>query len=139
MRENLLKIPFYGWYARRVGMIGVDREGEATALRGLLKAARARIGDGRQVVIFPEGTRVAPGTKGEYKSGVAALYRTLDIACTPMATNSGEHWPAHGFVRKPGLVVYEFLAPIPPGLSRVEFMNRLESNLEAASTALLGS
>jgi 1-acyl-sn-glycerol-3-phosphate acyltransferase len=138
MRENLFRIPFYGWLARKSGMIGIDREGEAKALRLLLASAKARIAEGRQLVIFPEGTRVAPGTKGEYKPGVAALYRAIGAGCTPMATNSGVHWPAHGFMRRPGTIVYEFLEPIPAGLPREAFMQRLETALETASTALLG-
>jgi 1-acyl-sn-glycerol-3-phosphate acyltransferase len=137
MRDSLLRIPFYGWYVVRAGMIPIDREGHAGALRAMLSLAKARAREGRPIVIFPEGTRTAPGTTGEYKSGVAALYRVLGLACTPMATNSGAHWPAHGFLRRPGLVVYEFLEPIPPGLERGEFMNLLETRLEAASRALL--
>ncbi|HEY2481872.1 MAG TPA: lysophospholipid acyltransferase family protein [Caulobacteraceae bacterium] len=137
MRDSLLKIPFYGWYAVRAGMIPIDREGRAGALRAMLSQAKARAREGRPIVIFPEGTRTAPGTTGEYKPGVAALYRALGLPCTPMATNSGVHWPAHGFLRRPGLVVYEFLEPIPPGLERGEFMRQLEERLETASRALL--
>jgi 1-acyl-sn-glycerol-3-phosphate acyltransferase len=137
MRDSLLKIPFYGWYSVKMGMIPIDREGHAGALRAMLAVAKARTRENRQVVIFPEGTRTAPGTTGAYKPGVAALYRVLGLACTPMATNSGVHWPAHGFLRRPGVVVYEFLEPLPPGLEREEFMELLETRLEAASTALL--
>jgi 1-acyl-sn-glycerol-3-phosphate acyltransferase len=78
-----------------------------------------------------------PGAKGDYKPGVAALYRDLAVPCAPMATNSGVHWPAHGFIRRPGVIVYEFLEAIPAGLSRAEFMRTLEARLEAASTRLL--
>lgn len=137
MRDSLLKIPFYGWFSVKAGMIAVDREGHASALRAMLTAAKARAADGRQIVIFPEGTRTPPGTTGEYKPGVAALYRSLGLSCVPMATNSGTHWPAHGSLRRPGLVVYEFLAPLPPGLARAPFMAALEDQLEAASRALL--
>jgi 1-acyl-sn-glycerol-3-phosphate acyltransferase len=137
MRDSLLKIPFYGWYAVRAGMIPIDRGGRAGALRAMLSQAKARAREGRAIVIFPEGTRTAPGTTGEYKPGVAALYRALALPCTPMATNSGVHWPAHGFLRRPGLVVYEFLEPLPPGLERGEFMRQLEERLETASRALL--
>jgi 1-acyl-sn-glycerol-3-phosphate acyltransferase len=137
MRDNLLRIPFYGWYCAKAGMIGIDREAHAKALRGMLADAKNRLKDGRQLVIFPEGHRGEPGVAGDYKPGVAALYRTLDLPCTPMATNSGVHWPAHGFLRRPGLIVYEFLPPIPPGLKRDEFMRRLQSEVEAASNALL--
>jgi 1-acyl-sn-glycerol-3-phosphate acyltransferase len=104
----------------------------------MLSLAKARIAAHRQIVIFPEGTRLAPGEKGVYRPGVAALYRALNAPCILMATNSGTHWPAHGFLRRPGLIVYEFLEPIPPGLDRAAFMATLETRLEAASTALLG-
>lgn len=137
MRDSLLKIPFYGWYAVKAGMIPIDREGRAGALRAMLTLAKARAREGRPIVIFPEGTRTAPGATGEYKPGVAALYRALGLPCTPMATNSGAHWPAHGFLRRPGLVVYEFLEPLAPGLERTEFMRELEGRLETASRALL--
>ena len=137
MRDSLLKIPFYGWYAVKAGMIPIDRQGRATALRRMLATAKARIAERRQIVIFPEGTRLAPGQTGEYKPGVAALYRALGVACIPMATNSGVHWPPHGFIRRPGLIVYEFLEPIPAGLDRAKFMRILEERLEDASRALL--
>ncbi|HEV7157171.1 MAG TPA: lysophospholipid acyltransferase family protein [Caulobacteraceae bacterium] len=137
MRDSLLRIPFYGWYSVKAGMIPIDREGHARALRAMLAAAKARAAEGRRIVIFPEGTRTAPGAAGDYKPGVAALYRSLGVACVPLATNSGIHWPAHGFVRRPGLVVYEFLEPLPAGLARTEFMALLEARLEAASAALL--
>jgi 1-acyl-sn-glycerol-3-phosphate acyltransferase len=118
-------------------MIPINRDGGAGALRAMLSLAKTRVRENRQIVIFPEGTRTAPGTTGEYKPGVAALYRVLGLPCTPMATNSGVHWPAHGFLRRPGLVVYEFLEPLPPGLERDAFMRLLEERLEAASRALL--
>lgn len=137
MKKELLAIPIYGWYARKVGMLVVDREAHAKALRTLIAQARARIAEGRQVVIFPEGHRTAPGARGDYKPGVAALYRDLGLPCIPMATNSGVHWPAHGFLRRPGVIVYRFLEPIPAGLRRGEFMRLLEERLETASSLLL--
>lgn len=137
MKKELRPLPFFGWFAWKTKMIAVDRSGHAKALKDMARQARARLADGRQILIFPEGTRTAPGVPGDYKPGVAAIYRDLDGPCWPVATNSGAHWPAHGFVRTPGLVVYEFLPPIPAGLKRAEFMAQLESRIEAASTALL--
>lgn len=137
MKKELMVLPFFGWFAARTNMIAVDRSAHAAALKGMVRQARERRDEGRQVLIFPEGTRTAPGAAPDYKPGIAALYRDLDTACVPMATNAGQHWPAHGFRRTPGTVVYEFLPPIPPGLKRAEFMARLEAELEAASTALL--
>jgi 1-acyl-sn-glycerol-3-phosphate acyltransferase len=138
MKQELMRIPVYGWYTRRSKMIAIDREANAKALRQLLSDTRKCIADDRQVVIFPEGHRTAPGAKGDYKPGVAAVYRDLGLPCIPMATNSGVHWPAHGFLRRPGVIVYEFLPPIPVGLARAQFMRTLEQRLESASAALLG-
>ena len=138
MKKELTRIPFYGWYCAKVGMIVVDREGRSAALRKLLTDGKAALAAGRQLVIYPEGTRVAPGETGDYHPGIAALYRAEGLACVPLATNSGTHWPAHGFLRRPGVIVYEFLEPIPPGLPRAEFMRILEERLEAGSRALLG-
>lgn len=137
MKKELLAIPFYGWYSQKAGMIVLDREGHAKALRQLVADAKARMKDERQVVIFPEGHRQDPGGAPDYKPGVAALYRELDVPCVPMATNSGVHWPAHGISRLPGKIVYQFLEPIPAGLPRKDFMRLLEERTEAASTALL--
>jgi 1-acyl-sn-glycerol-3-phosphate acyltransferase len=137
MKRELLKIPFYGWFCVKAGMIELDRQGGSGALRKLIGDARTRLAAPRQLVIFPEGTRTPPGVKTDYQPGVAGLYRDLGLPCTLMATNSGAHWPAHGFLRRPGLIVYEFLEPIPAGLHRAAFMRELETRLEAASARLL--
>ena len=137
MKKELTRIPFYGWFSAKSDMIVVDREGEAKALRSLLTEAKRRISEGRKVLIFPEGTRTAPGSHGGYQPGIAGLYRTLGLPCIPMATNSGVHWPAHGFLRMPGKIVFEFLEPIPKGLRREEFMAELERRIETASDKLL--
>lgn len=137
MKKELMAIPFFGWYARKAGMIVVDREGGAAALKKMVAEATARFAKGRPVVIFPEGTRGEPGVAGDYKPGIAALYRELDVAAHPVATNSGVHWPAHGFIRRPGTIVFEYLEPIPPGLKRAEFMRLLQERVETASMRLL--
>jgi len=137
-KRELFAIPFFGWYTARAGMIAVDRGGHSKALRKMVADARQRMAEDRQLVIFPEGTRMAPGETGKYQPGVAALYRELGLPCTPVATNSGSHWPAHGFIRRPGVIVVEFLEPIPAGLSRALFMRTLEERIEPASAALLG-
>ena len=138
MKKELIAIPFYGWYALKSGMIVVDREGAAKTMRKLLADGRQRLAEGRQLLIFPEGHRMAPGAAPDYKPGVAALYG-LGIPCVPVATNSGVHWPAHGFMRYPGTIVVEFLEPIAPGLKRPAFMRELESRIETASNALLAA
>jgi len=136
-KKELMRIPWFGWYARRVGNISVDREGHSAALKKLVREAKALFAQGRQVVIFPEGTRTAPGQPGDYKPGIAALYREINVPVHPVATNSGVHWPAHGFRRIPGVIVFEYLEPIPPGLKRAEFMRILIERIETASDRLL--
>ncbi len=118
-------------------MIVGDREAAAKALTDRVRQARERPGAGRQIVIFPEGTRALPGAAPDYKPGAAAIYRDLAMPCTPVATNAGLYWPAHGFRRNPGVAVYEFLPPIPAELKRGPFMAELESRIETASTRLL--
>jgi 1-acyl-sn-glycerol-3-phosphate acyltransferase len=137
MKKELMALPFFGWFAAKAKMISVDREAHATALKQLVRDVRTRMEAGRQIVIFPEGTRTAPGAEPDYKPGVAALYRDIEAPCTPMATNSGLCWPAHGFIRRPGVVVYELLEPVPAGLKRGPFMAELQRRIEDASNALL--
>jgi 1-acyl-sn-glycerol-3-phosphate acyltransferase len=137
LKKELMAIPFFGWYAAKARMIVVDREGHSAALKKLVRDAADRLDENRQLVIFPEGTRGEPGIRGDYKPGVAALYRELGLPTHPVATNSGVHWPAHGFLRQPGTIVFEYLEPIPPGLKRAEFMRALEERIETASQELL--
>lgn len=137
MKKELAWIPWFSWYAKKVRTIVIDRGGGATTLRQMVREALVRFEEGRQLVIFPEGTRTRPGAKGDYKPGIAGLYRELDVPVHPVATNSGVHWPAHGFKRYPGTIVFEFLEPIPPGLKRAEFMRILEQRIETASQKLL--
>lgn len=137
LKKELMWIPFFGWYAQKAGMIVVDREAQAAALKKLVRDTQERLQEDRQLVIFPEGTRGEPGVRGSYKPGIAALYRELNLPVHPVATNSGVHWPKHGFLRKPGVIVFEYLEPIPPGLKRAEFMRTLEERIEAASMKLL--
>ena len=139
MKKELMPLPFFGWFAWKTKMIAVDRSAHAKALKDMVKQARARFAEGRQILIFPEGTRAEVGAAPDYKPGIAALYRDLDAPCTPIATNSGVHWPAHGFRRHPGVVIYEFLPVIPAGLKRAEFMAQLEEQIETASTAMLAT
>lgn len=137
LKKQLSYIPFFGWFTIRAGMIRVDREGHASALRGLVKQAKARTAQGRSILIFPEGTRSEPGAKLEYKPGVAAMYGQLDVPCVPVALNSGVFWPRRKFLRYPGVIVLEFLPPIAPGLNRRDFMRTLEERIETASQRLL--
>jgi 1-acyl-sn-glycerol-3-phosphate acyltransferase len=137
MKRELLAIPIFGWFSHKAGMIPIDRDGAAKTLRGMVVAASEAISEGRQVVIFPEGTRREPGAEPDYQPGVAGLYRELGVPCVPVATNSGRFWPAHGLIRWPGVAVVDILPPIPPGLKRAEFMRRLQDSVESASARLL--
>ena len=137
MKKELMLIPFYGWYSWKGRMIAIDRAAQARALRAMLAAARDRMREQRQLVIAPEGHRQDPGAAPDYKSGIYALYRELGLPCTPMATNAGVCWPAKGFLRRPGTIVFEYLEPIPPGLTRAAFMSTLQERIETASAALL--
>ena len=136
LKKELIYTPFLGWFASKTRMIPVDRAAHAKALKDMVRHARARLAEGRQIIIFPEGTRVQPGAQPDYKPGVAAIYRDLDGPCWPVATNSGEHWPAKGIKFVPGHVVFEYLPPLPAGLKRAEFMARLEQTIETASNRL---
>ena len=137
LKKELSWVPFVGWYANKARMIVVDRSAHSAALRKLVRDAKDRFTEARQLVIFPEGTRKTPGDAPDYKPGIAALYRELEMPVVPMALNTGCHWPAHGFKRYPGTIIFEFLPAIPAGLKRGEFMRELESRLEAASDALI--
>jgi 1-acyl-sn-glycerol-3-phosphate acyltransferase len=137
MKKELAWIPWFGWYARKAGAIVIDRDGGAKTMRQVIREGIELFKLGRQVVIFPEGTRQAPGAPPDYKPGIAALYRELGVPVYPVATNAGVHWPAHGFIRRPGIIVFEYLEPIPPGLKRAEFMRILEERIETRSNELL--
>ena len=138
LKKELMAVPFFGWFCSKTKMIPVDREAHAKALNDMVQHTTARLAEGRQIMIFPEGTRTLPGAESQYKPGVAAIYRDVDSACHLIATNSGQHWPAKGnFGFKPGTVVFEFLPPIPAGLKRGEFMKQMQTQIEEASAALL--
>lgn len=131
MKRDLVKIPGWGRLADRYGIIPIDRDGGAGALRAMLVAARAAVASGRPVAIFPEGTRVMPGEQPPLQSGFAGLYKTLALPVVPLATDAGRVWP-RGFVKRAGIVRYRFGAPIPPGLPRAE----IEARVHAAINAL---
>jgi 1-acyl-sn-glycerol-3-phosphate acyltransferase len=135
IKRELLRVPFYGWYCRKMKMIAIDRDAGARSLKAMLGQAKAAAAENRPIVIFPEGTRRKMGDPPDYKPGVAALYSALALPCVPAALNSGLYW--QGFLRKPGTVVFEFLEPIPPGLPRREFLMLLETRIEDATRTLI--
>lgn len=137
LKQELLKTPVFGWYARHLGLIPIDRDGGMQALKIMLKAARAAADQGRPIVIFPEGTRQPVGAPPDYKPGVAALYRDLDLPCVVVALNTGVVWPPTGSDYRPGHIVFEVVETIPPGRSRGDFMRTLEHSLETAVDRLV--
>jgi 1-acyl-sn-glycerol-3-phosphate acyltransferase len=137
MKRELFWIPVHGWFSHKFAMIPVDRDKGPAALRRMLKEARKRVEDGREIIIFPEGTRRAPGAPPDYKTGILLLYEALGVPCVPVALNSGAFWPRRSLIRLPGTVIVEILDPIPPGLPREAFLERLKTAIEGASTRLL--
>ena len=137
MKRELFWIPFHGWFSRKFEMIPVDRDKGPAALRRMLRETRKRVADGRQIIIFPEGTRRPPGAPPDYKTGVVLLYEALGVPCVPVALNSGLFWPRRSLTRRPGTIVVEFLDPIAPGLSKTVFLERLTGAIETASNRLL--
>lgn len=136
MKQSLVWAPVLGFYAKRMGCVAIDRSARGKALRAMVDAAAADAEPG-QLVIFPQGTRVAPGVDAPWKSGVAALQDGLGLPIVPVATNAGHFWPRSGVSRRPGAAVIEFLDPIPPGLPRAELMALLKARIEPASARLL--
>ena len=137
LKRELMWLPLFGWLATKARMIPIDRGSHAKALAGMIAAARREAARGRQIVIFPEGTRRPPGAKPHYLPGVAFLYAELGLPCVPIALNSGLFWPRRSLRRYPGTVLAEVLDPIPPGLDKREFLTRLRSATEEATARLV--
>jgi 1-acyl-sn-glycerol-3-phosphate acyltransferase len=138
LKRELLWIPVFGWYAWKSDMIPVDRASRGGAVAGMIARARDEFARGRQIIIFPEGTRTAPGAPPDYRQGVVHLYAQAGVPCLPIALNSGLFWPRRRFLRYPGTIVLEVLDPIPPGLPREEFAERLEREIETVTDRLIG-
>ncbi|MBI1385258.1 MAG: 1-acyl-sn-glycerol-3-phosphate acyltransferase [Rhizobiales bacterium] len=137
LKAELLAIPVYGWFIRKFEMIPIDRTGGAATLREMIARARGAIDDGRDVLIFPEGTRQPLDAPFETKPGVVMLYERLGVACVPVALNSGVFWPRRGLRRRGGRLVVEIGRAIPPGLGRAEFNGALAEAIGAASNRLV--
>ncbi len=137
VKRELTWIPLFGWFMTKARMIPVDRQAGSQALTKMTTRAREEIRTGRQLVIFPEGTRRAAGAEPRYRFGVAHLYAEIGVPCIPVALNSGLYWPRRHFRRYPGTIVVEFLPPIPPGLDKNEFYKRLQNDIETATARLI--
>lgn len=135
-KKEMLWLPFFNLVMLVGGMIPVDRDGGGAGLKKLLRRVKDRVDNGRQVIIFPEGTRKKPGAEPDYKPGIAAIYKHCGVPVVPVALNSGVFWGKEKFTKKPGTVDIEFLEPIQPGMKPKEFMQELESRIEAACKKL---
>lgn len=136
MKAELRFAPILGWYALRIGCIPVNRGKRGAAITKMMADVASGAAEAGQLIIYPQGTRVAPGEKRPYKAGTAALYNQLSQPCVPVGANVGLFWPKRGILRNPGTAVVEFLPPIPTGLATGAFMAELEARVENASAAL---
>ena len=136
-KRELGWIPLFGWYLVKSKMIGVDRSGGMRSLMEMARRAPREVRSGRQLIIFPEGTRAAVGAAPDYKTGVGQIYVKSGVPCVPAALNSGLFWPRRTFMRYPGTLVVEFLDPLPPGLTRKEFIERISTSIEQATSRLV--
>jgi 1-acyl-sn-glycerol-3-phosphate acyltransferase len=136
LKSELMFIPFFGWALARLGCIPVKRGTGRSALDTMVRGTRAALAKGKQVVIFPEGTRTRVGQAADYKTGISHLYTALEVACVPAALNSGLYWPRRSFLRPPGVITVEVLPLIPPGLERRIMFERVVTGIESAAEIL---
>ena len=137
LKRELMWIPLFGWYLARSEQIAIDRARGSTALTQATRRSCALLASGRQIFIFPEGTRRPVGAPPLYKYGVANIYGEGRAPCVPVALNSGLFWPRRTFIRRPGKVLVEFLEPIQPGLDKQAFLKVLSEKLETATNRLI--
>ncbi|HEV2559544.1 MAG TPA: lysophospholipid acyltransferase family protein [Microvirga sp.] len=137
LKRDLMWIPLFGWYLAKAGCVPIDRRAGSLALVKMNAEAREAVRKGRQIVIFPEGTRRPAGAPPAYKYGVAHLYENLGVPCVPVGLNSGLYWPRRSFLRRPGTIRIEIGKPIPAGLPRDEFFPQVQAVIEESSGRLL--
>jgi 1-acyl-sn-glycerol-3-phosphate acyltransferase len=137
LKRQLIYIPVFGQFLTKTGMIAIDRSAGVKALLDMTRRARDAVRSGCQLVIFPEGTRRAPGAPPDYKTGFAQIYSACGVQCLPVALNSGLFWPRRTFMRYPGTLVVEFLDPLPPGLPKDEYITRVRNAIEEATTRIV--
>ena len=137
MKREILFTPFVGQYGMRIGCVAVNRGKRAVAIKKMVADVARGTAHPGQLIIYPQGTRIAPGVKAPYKVGSSVLYTELGQDCVPVATNVGVFWPKRGIYRKPGLAVVEFLPRIKAGLPKEQFMAQLEEVVETNSNRLM--
>jgi 1-acyl-sn-glycerol-3-phosphate acyltransferase len=139
LKSELMWIPIFGWVMKRMGCISIRRGAGRLALASMIQGAREAMAHGNQIVIFPEGTRSAPGALPSYKSGISHLYAALQVSCVPVALNSGILWPRRRFLRPPGLISVRVLPAIPAGLPRKQMFDHMILDIETACQQLNGN
>ncbi len=137
LKRELMFLPLFGWFAAKAKVVSVNRGKRSVALMQMSKEAGQQLADGRQIVIYPEGTRVLPYAPPKYKFGIAHMYSQIGCSVLPVALNSGLFWPRQSFLRYPGTIIMEFLPMIEPGLELDEFRERLENDVEKATNQLM--
>ena len=137
LKRQLLWVPLFGWYLMKARMIPVDRGKGTAAIEAMTAHARRAIREGRQIIIFPEGTRRPPLAPPAYRHGIMRLYRDLGVPCLPVALNSGLFWPRRSFTHRKGTIVAECLPPIPAGHEPESFAAELQQTLETATNRLI--
>lgn len=137
VKRELEWIPIFGWLMIKGRMVPIDRSAGSQALIAMTGRAKAELAAGRQLIIFPEGTRRPANAEPRYKLGVAHLYAATGMPCLPVALNSGLFWPRRSIRRLPGTVLVEILDPVVPGLDKDVFFKRLQSDIEAATARLI--
>ncbi len=137
LKKELTRLPLWGLYPQRMGQIAIDRSAGMESIKAMIAGCRKALQDGRSIIIFPQGTRVAPDAQKPYKSGLARIYKDLNVPIVPMALNSGVYWGRNAFFKKSGKVIFEFLPAIPPGLPPLKVMGEMETRIEEASARLV--
>lgn len=138
-KKELKYLPIWGVYLGAMGQIGIDRSKGVEALSDMSRGCRRALDSGRSIIIFPQGTRVAPGVSKPYKAGLAKLYKDLNVPVVPMALNSGVFWGKNSFFKRPGTITFEFFPVIPPGEPPLKMMEQVENILEKESDRLAKS
>lgn len=137
LKRELMWIPVFGWLVWKGDMIAINRKAGASAMAKMNVEARRTVADGRQIMIFAEGTRRPVGAPPAYKQGFSHLYEQIGAPMVPVALNSGLYWPRRKFLRRPGTILVEVLPAIPPGLPRTQAFERARDGIEEASNRLL--
>jgi len=137
MKRELYRLPVIGWWIRRAGNIAIDRNAGMGAVKQLIREAKERVGEGYNIIIFPEGTRTMPGQSTDYLPGVMALYKNLNVPIVPIALNSGVFWPRNAPSKKSGVIDVVMLEAFPAGQDSKQLQADLKARIEQASNVLI--